>query len=160
MSNTVANLDEYALPAFVTFASLAQQARFARRVGLARMKYKVPVPETTGDPAFIRTFRAHQNGVEFYPIAVSSLWLSSLFFHPVPSAIAGAIYIYGRQKYFDGYAQDSEKRLPGFMLSVNALLALLAMSGAGVTTALLRRYADTDLAAIATDLINKVVSKQ
>ena len=33
-------------------------ARFARRVGLARKKYNVPVPETTGDPAFVRTFRA------------------------------------------------------------------------------------------------------
>ena len=32
--------------------------RFAKRVGLARKKYYVPVPETTGDPAFVRTFRA------------------------------------------------------------------------------------------------------
>lgn len=33
-------------------------ARFARKVGNARRKFKVIPPETTGDPGFVRHFRA------------------------------------------------------------------------------------------------------
>ena len=51
-------------------------------------------------------------------------------------------------------------RVPGFKLSANALLALLIMSGTGVTTALLRRYTDIDLAAMAGDLVKKVIDRQ
>nr|KAG5704720.1 hypothetical protein BaRGS_005176 [Batillaria attramentaria] len=100
--------DDFALPAFVTFLSLGQHARFARRVGLARGKYKVDVPETTGDPGFVRVFRA---------------------------------------------------QLPGFMLSLNAVLLLMGMSGVGVTAALLRRYADLDLAAMAKGFVEGILKK-
>ncbi|KAK7494130.1 hypothetical protein BaRGS_00014603 [Batillaria attramentaria] len=151
--------DDFALPAFVTFLSLGQHARFARRVGLARGKYKVDVPETTGDPGFVRVFRAHQNSMEFYPLALTSMWVSSVYFHPVPASLAGLVYIYGRQSYFDGYAESSAARLPGFMLSLNAVLLLMGMSGVGVTAALLRRYADLDLAAMAKGFVEGILKK-
>ncbi|XP_076472574.1 microsomal glutathione S-transferase 2-like [Babylonia areolata] len=151
--------DDYALPALVTFASLVQQARFTKRVGLARSKFQVPVPEVTGDQGFVRVFRAHQNSVEFFPLALSTLWLSSVYFNPVAASAAGAVYLIGRQRYFDGYEKDAQERMGGFRLSVNALLVLLAMSGAGVTAALLRRYADLDLPALLSDLAAKVVKR-
>ena len=51
-------------------------------------------------------------------------------------------------------------RMVGFIISMQSLMALLLMGGAGVTTAVLRRYADIDLAVLASDLFNKVFNRQ
>ena len=51
-------------------------------------------------------------------------------------------------------------RMMGFIISMQSLMALLLMGGAGVTTAVLRRYADIDLAVLASDLFNKVFNRQ
>ncbi|XP_061188185.1 microsomal glutathione S-transferase 2-like [Saccostrea echinata] len=111
----------------VSVAHAWQLSRFARRVGAARGKFKVNFPATTGNEDFERYYRAQMNTLEFFPIFSTTLWMGGLFFHQVPAAIAGVVYIYARQKYFNGYIISVKDRLPGFKLSVRSIIALLGM---------------------------------
>ncbi|XP_048774162.1 microsomal glutathione S-transferase 2-like [Ostrea edulis] len=120
-------LKDVALLAGVSVAHSWQLIRFARRVGAARGKFKVEFPATTGNEDFERYYRAQMNALEFYPIFSTTLWMGGLFFHQVPAAIAGVIYIYARNKYFDGYIISVKDRIPGFKLSVNCLKSLFLM---------------------------------
>ncbi|KAH9514146.1 Microsomal glutathione S-transferase 2 [Bulinus truncatus] len=119
--------------------------RFAKSVGNARRQYNVRVPETTGPPEFNRVYRAHQNSLEFYPISLTGLWIGSVFFHPVPSSVLYSVYLLGRQRYFDGYVEKEEKRLPGFYLALRCLMGLSILSLLGVTHKLVRYYGGVDL---------------
>nr|KAG5692009.1 hypothetical protein BaRGS_027654 [Batillaria attramentaria] len=75
----------------------------------------------------------------------------------VPSAIVGAVYIYSRHKYFEGYSRSVEERIPGFFLGAKCLLALSAMASAGCITVLLRTYGNIDLAALFKDCLKDTV---
>ncbi|XP_065672554.1 microsomal glutathione S-transferase 2 isoform X2 [Hydra vulgaris] len=132
-------------PCIITSVSSLQMVSFARRVGKARQKYKVPPPETTGDEGFVRIFRAHQNSVEFYPVFLASLWSSSLLFHQVPPTVLGVVYMLARSKYFKGYSESAEKRLPGFKVSVTALVGLGICSFLGTAHILFTKYTGNSL---------------
>ncbi|XP_046582069.1 microsomal glutathione S-transferase 2-like [Haliotis rubra] len=144
-------------PGVVTLISGFQLTRLAIGVGAARKKHKVAYPAVSGDPAFERAFRAQMNTLEFHPIFMTCLWVSSIFFHPGVSAGVGLIYVYSREKYFKGYCQSVEGRLPGFILGVKCLQILLVTGAAGLITVGLRHYTGTDLASIARSYISKVL---
>ncbi|XP_028397734.1 microsomal glutathione S-transferase 2-like [Dendronephthya gigantea] len=127
-------------PAIVSLIGALQLARFTRRVGEARGKYRIPVPKTDGDPNFTRIFRAQQNTLEFYPIFITLLWISSIFLHHAIPSIIGLIYLYARYKYFYGYAEAGERRLPGLGLALNILLVLLVMSILGLAATGYTKY--------------------
>ncbi|XP_059145186.1 microsomal glutathione S-transferase 2-like [Physella acuta] len=137
--------DQYALPATLTVAGLHQIVRFTKKVGEARHKYKIEPPETTGPPEFIRVFRAHQNSLEFFPMSLTSLWIGSVFFHPVPASALYLGYLIGREKFFTGYVEHPDKRLTGFKISIRCLLGLLIICGVGVGHKLVRNYGNIDL---------------
>ncbi|XP_072171637.1 microsomal glutathione S-transferase 2-like [Diadema setosum] len=142
---------------FPTAASLLhawQLASFARQVGKARMKYKVPYPKIEGDEDFMRYYRAQQNCVEFTPIFFPVLWAAGLFFHPVAAGLAGLVYVYGRYQYFNGYIKEVKGRLYGFGVSVNAIKALLLMSVTGMTHLALVTYANIDCKQMIMDRLN------
>jgi glutathione S-transferase len=141
-------IDKYALPAIVTVAGIHQFFSFTKAVGIARKKFDVKAPETTGPPEFNRTFRAHQNTLEFYPASLASLWIGSVFFHPVPSSLLYAGYLVGRQKFFKGYVEDADKRVSGFTLSRRCLFGLVILCILGVGHKAVRHYQGTDLPAI------------
>ncbi|KAK0063629.1 microsomal glutathione S-transferase 2 [Biomphalaria pfeifferi] len=138
-------IDKYALPAAVTVAGIHQMFTFAKSVGNARRKYNVQVPETAGPPEFVRVFRAHQNSLEFYPISLAGLWIGSVFFHPVPASVFYGVYLLGRKRYFDGYAEREDKRLPGFYFSLRCLMGLSVLCLLGVGHKLVRYYEGVDL---------------
>ncbi|XP_064609081.1 microsomal glutathione S-transferase 2-like [Liolophura sinensis] len=131
----------------VSLLAAYQLARFARKVGNARRKFKVVPPETTGDPGFVRHFRAQQNTLEFFPVFLVCLWVSGLFFNQVVAALVGLFYIYAREEYFNGYAEATEKRLGAFKKSVLALQVFLVLSLAGIVNTLLASYAGIDIKA-------------
>uniref|UniRef100_A0A0B7ALJ5 Microsomal glutathione S-transferase 2 n=1 Tax=Arion vulgaris TaxID=1028688 RepID=A0A0B7ALJ5_9EUPU len=142
-------IDRYALPAVVTVAGIHQLVLFTKAVGEARKKYNVKPPETTGPPEFLRTYRAHQNTLEFYPVSLTSLWIGSVFFHPVPSSILYAGYLIGRKKYFSGYVEDAEKRGSGFKISIRCLLGLVILCVLGVGHKTIRYFQGADVLKIA-----------
>jgi glutathione S-transferase len=97
-------------------------------VGRARAKYKVPVPQMTGDPDFERVLRVQQNTLEQIIFFLPLLWLFSYFVNPLWGAGFGVIWIIGRIIYAWGYYQATEKRGPGFAISSLSSMALLFVS--------------------------------
>ncbi len=120
------------LPSFVTVLTLIVYWAITINVGRARMKYKVPVPQTSGDPDFERVFRVQQNTLEQLVLFLPSLWLFSLFVSPIWGAGIGIFWIIGRILYAWGYYRAAEKRLPGFGINFLSLLVLLVGSLVGI----------------------------
>ncbi|CAL1534815.1 unnamed protein product [Lymnaea stagnalis] len=139
-------IDQFALPAAVTILGIYQlSVRFVTAVVKSRQKFKVQVPDTNGPPEFIRTYRAHQNTLEFYPVSVVCLWIASLFFHPVPASVAYLGFLIGRERYFWGYIETADKRIPGFKFSIKCLIGLFAMCIFGVVHKFVRYYGGIDI---------------
>src|SRR5580704_13945433 len=97
----------------VTLLAIAFYFFLATRVAVARGKFGVKLPATTGDPDFERIFRVHMNTLEWMPTFLAPLWLCALYLNDVAAAVLGLVWIGGRIVYFTGYRQATEKRLPG-----------------------------------------------
>jgi len=95
-------------PSLVTVLTLILFFILSANVGRARLKYKVPVPQTSGDPDFERVFRVQQNTLEQLILFLPSLWLFSLFVSAIWGAGIGAVWIVGRILYAWGYYQAAE----------------------------------------------------
>ncbi len=119
-------------PSFVTICTLILYFVLTANVGRARAKYKVPVPNTSGDPDFERVFRVQQNTLEQLILFLPSLWLFSLFVSPSWGAGIGVFWIIGRILYAWGYYQAAEKRVLGFGINSLSILALLLGSLVGI----------------------------
>ncbi len=70
-------------PSLVTVLTLILYFILTLNVGRARVKYKVPVPQTSGDADFERVFRVQQNTLEQLILFLPSLWLFALFVSPI-----------------------------------------------------------------------------
>ncbi|CAN9514659.1 unnamed protein product [Ophioblennius macclurei] len=137
--------DSSLLLAAVSLLSALQMGYLARRVGLSRIAHKVLPPAVNGPPEFERTFRAHQNCVECYPLFLVALWTSGLFFHELTAAAGGLLYIFARQMYFNGYIKSTKKRMPGFYLTLAVFFSLSALALLGITRGILHEYFDIHL---------------
>ncbi len=114
--------------ALVTILSILVYIGADMRVGRARGTYKVKAPATTGDPAFERIFRSHQNMLEWMVIYLPVLWLFALYIGDRWAAAIGLVWIVGRILYLAQYAQAAEKRGPGFSIQALAAGALVVGS--------------------------------
>ena len=124
-------MHDFLWPALITLGVVVLLFGFAGLVGKARAKYNIKAPATTGDPAFERTFRAHQNSVENAVIFLPALWLFAAFVSEIWAAALGAVWIAARVWYFAAYQEDAAKRGRPFGLSmfVFGILALGAAWG-------------------------------
>lgn len=118
-------LNTLLFPSFVTVLTLILFFVITANVGRARVKYKVPVPQTAGDPDFERVFRVQQNTLEQLILFLPSLWIFSLFVSPTWGAVIGGVWIIGRILYAWGYYQEAEKRRLGFGINVLSVIVLL-----------------------------------
>ncbi|MFB8787958.1 MAG: MAPEG family protein [Potamolinea sp.] len=123
-------------PSLVTVLTLILYFILTLNVGRARVKYKVPVPQTFGDADFERVFRVQQNTLEQLILFLPSLWLFALFVSPIWGAGIGGVWIIGRILYAWGYYQAAEKRMIGFVINVFSILVLLLGSLVGIIIAL------------------------
>lgn len=119
-------------PSFVTVLTLIVFFVITANVGRARAKYKVPVPQTSGDPDFERVFRVQQNTLEQLILFLPSLWLFSLFVSPTWGAGIGGVWVIGRILYAWGYYQEAQKRTLGFGINALSLIVLLLGSLVGI----------------------------
>ncbi|MBI3784459.1 MAG: MAPEG family protein [Deltaproteobacteria bacterium] len=121
-----------ALVAVVTILALVQYFLQGVRVGMARGKYGVEAPATTGHPVFERHFRVHQNTLEQMIVFLPSLWLFAQFVSPRIAALLGVVFLVARFLYERGYVEDPKKRSTGAGLTaaVNGILVLGAVIGA------------------------------
>lgn len=126
------------LPALATILALIVYLVLGINVGRARARYKVPLPQITGNPDFERVYRVHQNTLEQIVIFVPALWVFSTFVSPLWGAALGWVWIVGRIVYAWGYYQAVEKRSVGFGISMLGTMGLLLGSLVGCVLALLR----------------------
>lgn len=112
------------IPAFVTLLALGFYFYTGLQVGMARGKYKVPAPATTGDPAFERTLRAQLNTAEWMPLFLPAMWLFAIYVDPVVAGALGVVWILGRMMYVSGYIRQAEQRSTGFLVQFVAWIVL------------------------------------
>jgi uncharacterized MAPEG superfamily protein len=105
-------------------------------VSRARGKYRVPAPAVTGDPAFERTFRAHQNTLEQTVMFLPALWIASLYGNVEWAAWAGYAWLAMRAWYLQAYVSEGGRRGAPFTLAMLAWVALWIIGLAGVWPAL------------------------
>ena len=118
--------------ALITLLTIALYFSFALRVAIARGKFGVPLPATSGNPAFERTFRVHQNTNEWLPIFLASLWVCAIWLTDLGAAALGIVWLLGRMLYALGYTKAVEKRLPGFFIQSSACVLLFLGAAIGV----------------------------
>lgn len=105
---------------------------FATRVAVARGRYGVMLPATTGHPDFERVYRAHVNMLEWMPTFLIPLWLSAVYWNDAIAAALGLLWVIGRVWYFAGYSKAVEKRVPGFLVQATASILLFVGSIIGI----------------------------
>lgn len=116
----------------IAMLALIEYVYFSVLVGAARGRAGIEAPAVSGDPAFERTFRAHQNTMEQLVIFVPALYASAYFVTPLYAVAAGVVFLVGRAVYFRAYSRDAEKRGPGMLVTMaaNAALVLGGLVGA------------------------------
>ncbi|XP_028272392.1 leukotriene C4 synthase [Parambassis ranga] len=129
----------------VTVLGVLEQAYFSLQVIYARRKYSVSPPATAGPPEFDRIFRAQANCSEYFPIFITVLWTSGVFFSQGLSAVCGLLYLYGRLSYFRGYSESAQGRLAPLYFCAQVLWVLIGFSSVGVLLTFCRVYLDVDL---------------
>ena len=111
--------------AIVTVVALLQFFWFGWQVGVARGKYGIAAPATSGNEMFERVFRVHMNTLEQLVVFLPALWIFASFVSSLWAAILGAVFIVGRAIYAVTYVKDPKKRSAGFALTALPELALL-----------------------------------
>lgn len=94
----------------IVLVAIAQYMVLAGLVGRARVKYRIRAPATTGDEAFERVFRAHQNTLENLVIFIPAVWIFGTYLSPQWATGLGVVYILSRGAYARGYIAAAEKR--------------------------------------------------
>jgi glutathione S-transferase len=118
--------------AIVTLLAVAFYFFLATRVAVARGKFNVKLPATTGNSDFERVFRVHMNTLEWMPTFLVPLWLCAIFLNDIAAAVLGLVWIGGRILYFNGYSRAVEKRLPGFFIQSTACALLFVGALVGI----------------------------
>lgn len=120
---------EYA--ALIILFALVQFLWFSVRVGLARGKYGIKAPATTGDATWERIYRVHQNTMEQLVIFVPAVVAFSVYVSNRWVLLPGLLFLVGRQLYSHEYVKDPDSRTPGMAISLlcNAALVVGALIG-------------------------------
>ncbi|MCA1931184.1 MAPEG family protein [Rheinheimera sp.] len=118
------------LPAIVTLLALLLFIYSFLAVGMARKKYGVAAPATTGHAAFEVVYRVQMNTLEQLVLFLPALWLFSEYVSPLWAGLLGLVWLVGRVLYSVSYVQDPKSRGPGFIISF--MTALVLMIGAAV----------------------------
>ena len=121
----------------IAMLALIQYLYFGIAVGGARGRYGVAAPATTGDEAFERYFRVHQNTLEQLIVFIPAIFATGYFANEICAVAAGVAFLIGRTLYFRSYTKDAEKRGPGMIVTMAANVALIA---GGLVGALLKIF--------------------
>jgi len=89
-------------------------------VGKARKAHGVDYPDTVGNDAFNRVWRAHANTLEALPQFLPSLWLFALIVSDLWAGVLALVWAVGRILYVQGYAAAADKRGTGFLIALAA----------------------------------------
>jgi glutathione S-transferase len=115
--------------ALITLLTILLIGVAAHLVGLARTRFQILAPSTTGNAEFERVFRAHQNTLEATVMFLPALWVAAVYCDEFWVAMLGYAWLVGRAWYLAAYAHPSGKRGSGFMIAIvaNAILVVWAL---------------------------------
>jgi len=118
--------------------AILQFVVFAMKVGMAREKWGVKAPATSGNEVFERHFRVQQNTLELLVMLLPGLYLFSRHVSPVWAAALGVVYLIGREVYAASYVKDPAKRGAGFGISFVPVIILILGGVGGAVWHLIR----------------------
>ncbi len=113
-----------ALTGLAVLVALLEFFAFGLQVGMARGKYGVEAPATTGHPEFERYFRVHMNTLEQLVMMVPSAFLFAYFVGDVWAAGGVALFIVGRFVYARSYVANPASRGIGFAMTALPTLVM------------------------------------
>jgi glutathione S-transferase len=94
-------------------------------VGIARGRFKVPAPATTGHPTFDRLFRVHQNSLEMLIAFIPGVWLYGWWVSQSWATGLGIVFIAARILYAIQYVREPRTREIGAGLSFIIIIILI-----------------------------------
>lgn len=119
------------LVVLVSIIALLEYIWLSFQVGVARSKYRIKAPATSGHPVFERVYRVQQNTLEqlviFLPALLLFTWMAenrNWPGHEIAAAL-GVVWIIGRGIYARAYVQDPASRAVGFIIGQASSLVLL-----------------------------------
>jgi len=121
-------------PALITLATLALLFGCAWYVGVARGRYKINAPATTGPEGFERAFRVQMNTLENVVLFLPAMWLTAIYFSPRIAAVIGAVWVVARLWYAVAYARNPKARGTPFVVAFVAWGTLMILASWGVLT--------------------------
>jgi glutathione S-transferase len=123
-----------ALVNVIVALALVQFLAFVTAVGMARGRYHVAAPATTGNEMFERYFRVQMNTLELLILFIPAIWIFGFYVNADAAAGLGAVYLIGRIIYFIAYVRDPKNRSLGYGLSAGPVVVLLigALVGAAI----------------------------
>jgi glutathione S-transferase len=117
---------------WITLVTLVFYLGLAMHTAILRGRHRVTAPATAGHPQFDLATRIHANTLEYLVPFLVALWMCAVFFEPLPAAILGIVWLFGRIIYVFGYWSAPPRRQPGFILAMIALILLLVLTAYGL----------------------------
>ncbi len=118
--------------AIITLFSLLLFLATGYAVAVARGKYGIKAPATTGNVDFERVFRVQMNTQESLIVFLPALWLFNNYVSIVWAGIIGLVWLVGRTYYAVSYMRSASARGPGFIISILAVAVLAIGAGIGI----------------------------
>jgi glutathione S-transferase len=109
----------------VILLAVLQYVVIGMLVGVARGKYGVAAPSTTGHPMFERWFRVQQNTLEMLMAFIPALWLFGWWVSQTWGTAIGLLFVGARIIYTIQYVAEPRTRALGAALSYICVLALV-----------------------------------
>ena len=127
----------YPTTAAVTLLVLLLYMVLTINVALARGKYRVLAPATTGNETFERIHRVQMNTLEQMVFLLPAMWLYAFALTDVGAAVGGLIWIVGRVMYAVAYVGNPGSRSAGYTIALVAAVGLYLGAAYGVLRVLL-----------------------
>ena len=105
-------------------------------VGMARGKFNVPAPQSSGHPEFDKRNRVHMNTLEQLVLFVPAAMLAAPVLGDPATATIALIWSVGRLLYARSYYADPAKRSLGFLFTILPTFILIIAAAYGAVTAL------------------------
>ncbi len=117
--------------ALIILLALVQYTWFSLRVGIARGKYGIKAPKTTGDEAWERLYRVQENTLEQLIVFIPGMIAFTVYVSAVWALLPGLVFLAGRQLYSYEYISKPESRTPGMAMTLlaNAVLVVGGLVG-------------------------------
>ena len=109
----------------IVLIAILQYIALGIAVGMARGRFKIHAPATTGHPTFERLFRAHANTLEMLIAFIPGVWLYGWWISQTWATALGIVFIAARILYVFQYVRDPKTREIGAGLSFLVVIILI-----------------------------------